>query len=153
QRLFTGDSEAMVVTQVLERMIEPPSILAPDVPAALDAIALRALARDPNARFQTAREMALALEEAGPMATPTRVAEWVESLAGEILAERARTIATLESTPSAKSTDDLATVVEGSGRELPSQPSSVSVSAGKSVAPPPARRWPWIVAAACAGAG
>jgi serine/threonine-protein kinase len=152
QRLFTGDSEAMVITQVLERMIEPPSLLAPDVPKELDAIALRALARDPTGRYETAREMALALEEATSIATPTRVAEWVDSLAGQILSERARTIANLESTPSANQDDD-ATRVEGSGREPGSQPSSVSVTARKRVAPPSNRRWPWILVAAGAGAG
>jgi len=40
----------------------PPSTHRPDVPAALDRICLRALAADPMERFQTAREMQLAIE-------------------------------------------------------------------------------------------
>jgi hypothetical protein len=40
----------------------PPHELAPDLPPELEAIILRALAKEPGARYATAREMADALE-------------------------------------------------------------------------------------------
>src|ERR1700722_1296890 len=58
---------------------------------------MRALERDPARRFQTAREMALALEAAVPMASPTRISAWVGDLASDVLASRARTVVEIES--------------------------------------------------------
>ena len=54
----------------------PPSRLRPDVPIWLDHIVLKAVARDPKQRFETAEEMLLALERgasrplSAPMASP-----------------------------------------------------------------------------------
>lgn len=54
----------------------PPSRLRPDVPIWLDHVVLKAIALDPKQRFETAEEMALALERgasrpiAAPVATP-----------------------------------------------------------------------------------
>jgi eukaryotic-like serine/threonine-protein kinase len=98
RRLFKGD-EAEVLAAVLEDVIEPPSRYAPDVPPALDALALRALDRNPLQRFPSAREMAQSLELATPSATATEVREWLEGLAGASLAERRKQIAELESAP------------------------------------------------------
>jgi serine/threonine protein phosphatase PrpC len=55
---------------------KPPSRLRPDVPIWLDHVLLRAVARDPRVRFETAEELVLALERgasrpvAAPLATP-----------------------------------------------------------------------------------
>src|SRR5262249_26889612 len=61
--------------------------------------------RDPAHRFSTAREMALAIEAEVPVANTTRVAEWVEALAGETLRQRATVVGEVEgfSTPAALS--------------------------------------------------
>ena len=69
----------------------------PGIPKGLDAIALRALAKHPGARFADARQMALELEAAAPLASPTRVASWLEGLAHATLAERAKSVAQIES--------------------------------------------------------
>jgi eukaryotic-like serine/threonine-protein kinase len=67
QRLFTADTEAAVVLKVIEAPIPPLREVAPDTPAELEAICTRALHRDPNARYASAREMAADLERvAGP---------------------------------------------------------------------------------------
>jgi protein phosphatase len=52
----------------------PPSRFRPDIPAWLENILLRAVARDPEQRFETAEEMLLALERgaARPLASPPR---------------------------------------------------------------------------------
>ncbi|HEX8792119.1 MAG TPA: protein kinase [Polyangiaceae bacterium] len=96
QRLFAGDNEAVVIRQVLEQPVPTPSTIDPEVPAAVDGIVLRALDRDAAKRFPTAREMALALEAAVPVASPTRVARWLGNLVGEQLAVRARMLSRAE---------------------------------------------------------
>jgi serine/threonine-protein kinase len=57
---------------------------------------MRALARDPEARFSTALQMAEALEAAGPVAPPGEVGAWVTRVAGDLLEERAARIAAVE---------------------------------------------------------
>ncbi len=51
-----------VLCALLEEDVPPPSRHAQGVPAALDAIVLRATARDPSARYPSARELAADLE-------------------------------------------------------------------------------------------
>lgn len=73
----------------------PPSRMRPDVPIWLDHIVLKAVARDPRQRFETAEEMALALERGasrpilGPLASPMLVrdptAVWKIALAVSVL--------------------------------------------------------------------
>ncbi|MCB9543060.1 MAG: serine/threonine protein kinase [Myxococcales bacterium] len=61
RRPFEGDSETETLRRVRECNVEPPSIARPEVPPALDAIVMRALAADPDARYPTAGEMRRAL--------------------------------------------------------------------------------------------
>ncbi len=96
KHLFSADSEGGVVTKVLEGTVSPPSAYVDGLPPGLDAIVVRAIERDPSRRFETARQMALALETAVPVASPTRVVEWLQGLVGELLAERARSVAIVE---------------------------------------------------------
>jgi serine/threonine protein kinase len=96
KHLFSGESEGAIVTKVLEEPIVPPSALVAGLPASLDEIVLRALERDSSKRYESARQMALALEAAVPIASPTRVVEWLQGLVGELLAERAKSVALVE---------------------------------------------------------
>ena len=102
KRLFEADSEGQLLGMVLRANIEPPSAKARDISAGIDAITMRALDRDPSARFQTAREMAIALERASPVAMPSEVGEWVEEVAHENLARRADSVAEIESSAHAR---------------------------------------------------
>ena len=68
QRPFSGDGAAAVALARLTTTPPRPSALRPGVPAALDAIVLRAMALDPAARYATAAAMASALE--GYLADP-----------------------------------------------------------------------------------
>jgi serine/threonine-protein kinase len=76
--------------------IDPPSTFTPDLVREVDEIVLRGLACEPADRYATARDMALAIESAMPLAPASQVGRWVESLAGEALAERTRQIAEIE---------------------------------------------------------
>jgi serine/threonine-protein kinase len=96
RRLFAGDSEGAVMRNVVEQIIEAPSAFFSDLPRALDGVVMRALERDRSRRFNTARQMALALEACVPLASPTRVADWVDGLAGEVLAQRAQSVSRIE---------------------------------------------------------
>lgn len=61
-RPFLGSSEFMVMDQIVTGQPEPPSRVVRDYPPALEAIVLRALARAPGARYQTAAALLEDLE-------------------------------------------------------------------------------------------
>ena len=74
-----------------------PSSLHRAVPAALDAVIMRALERDRDRRFASAAEMATALEEAMTPATPRQVGEWVLETEGAAIRRRREQVARIES--------------------------------------------------------
>jgi eukaryotic-like serine/threonine-protein kinase len=63
RRPFSGDNVGDVMAKIVADPIPRPTEVAPDLPAALDDFFKKALARDRNERFQTAREMAEAFAE------------------------------------------------------------------------------------------
>lgn len=69
---FTGDSMRMVVHDIVH--VDPPSpaTLNPEVPPELDRIVMQALAKEPAARFASAREMSRALAPIGSMLDDSR---------------------------------------------------------------------------------
>ena len=58
RRAFAGDSVEQITTAVLTNHPAPAHLIRSGVPEALSAIAARAMARDPEARYATASEMA-----------------------------------------------------------------------------------------------
>jgi hypothetical protein len=68
----------------------------PELPAPIDEIIMKGLARDPSQRYQTAREMALDIEACVPAIRPSQISAWVEHVAGETLAARAAALAAIE---------------------------------------------------------
>jgi serine/threonine-protein kinase len=64
RRLFRADTDIRSSRMVLEMPIQAPSLFNAAVPPALDRIVLQALARDVEARYQTAAAMAADLEQA-----------------------------------------------------------------------------------------
>jgi serine/threonine-protein kinase len=85
-RLFDASTDAATIDAVRSRSIEAPSALRPDVPPELDAITMRALARDPDRRFRTAHDMSEELDRylMGHDERPTskNVGKWMESIFG-----------------------------------------------------------------------
>ena len=59
---FTGESPVEIAMKHLSDTPQPPSVKRPDIPPDLDMIVLRALAKNPEDRFQTAEEMDAELE-------------------------------------------------------------------------------------------
>ncbi len=95
-RLFESESASPLASRMKQQKIDRPSDYAPEVPSVLDEVVLKGLALAPEARWATARDMALALEEAVSPATHTQVAAWVEEVAAKALAERSARIAAIE---------------------------------------------------------
>jgi serine/threonine protein kinase len=62
KRLFRGKSELETLNNVLEMAVPPPSTQRPDIPASLDAVVMKALARNRNVRYPTGHAMAEDLE-------------------------------------------------------------------------------------------
>jgi len=61
-RAFAGKSQLSVATAILEKEREPITAVKPMTPASLDHTIRRCLAKDPEERWQTARDLALELE-------------------------------------------------------------------------------------------
>src|SRR4029077_17678654 len=58
---FDGETPVEIAMKHLSNAPKPPSKLRPDVPPELDKIVLRALAKDPNASYESPNEMDAAL--------------------------------------------------------------------------------------------
>ena len=61
---FEGDSAVSVAYQHVSEAPQPPSVIAPDVPEALDRIVMKALTKDRDERYSTAAEFRADLEAA-----------------------------------------------------------------------------------------
>jgi serine/threonine protein kinase/Flp pilus assembly protein TadD len=95
RRPFTGTSVDEVVIRIAREEPAPPSTYDPAVPRALEAICLRALAKDPARRFQTLAEFVSAMEAVGGdsvLASTGQVAEYVTMLFPEKTDERRQTL-------------------------------------------------------------
>jgi len=124
RRLFRAESEAAIVHLVMENAIRPPSEHTPGLDPELDAIVLRATAKDPDARFPTARDMAMALERidvSGALAPASEVGAWCELRGGDALRRRADEIRELESATSARSSEEAREAVSAIGSLRPAE--------------------------------
>jgi serine/threonine-protein kinase len=111
RRLFRGDSTEEVLERIRAHEVTPPSAVRAGLPPELDRIVLKGLSRAAADRYATAREMALALEDAVPPPTPSHIGVWVESVAGAGLRERARRLAAIEARPEAEDGQSAAPLV------------------------------------------
>jgi serine/threonine-protein kinase len=97
KRLFLADDTQEIIRRIVDLPVPAPSLLNPAVPPAFDKIVARALEKDPNARYSTAREFAVALEHGVDIMNAREVGEWVEEIAGDVLELREQALAELES--------------------------------------------------------
>ncbi len=150
RRLFpTSDRRAdsfNLIPKILEADVDPPSAVAA-VPSALDAIVMRGLNRQRDARYDTAREFAVALEDTVGVATSRQIGEWVERVVGDELRARAAEVQRLEAQAleaevqraSGRSAEQLAdaTVLRRRRKRLASSGDHAAESEAGSVADPP----------------
>ncbi|MEZ4225625.1 MAG: serine/threonine-protein kinase [Polyangiaceae bacterium] len=100
RRLFDGNDPGEVLTKLLEAEIPPPSTVEASIPQDVDQMVMRALRRQMDGRYATAREFAVDLENSGYVALPRKVGEWVEEIGGDSLNRRAEQVAEIESVSS-----------------------------------------------------
>jgi len=85
-RPFEGDNQFIVANQIVTMKPIPPSAVDPELPAELDSVLAKALAKQPEERYATARDFAQALQAV--VQTSTALPEHTESAArwGDTLA-------------------------------------------------------------------
>jgi serine/threonine-protein kinase len=96
RRLFFAPDSRDVVELLLTLPIPPPSSVAPHLSSELDAVVLKALARDVDERFASAHEFAEALRRVAGEGSRREVAEWVGRVAREGLEHRLELLQALE---------------------------------------------------------
>jgi serine/threonine-protein kinase len=126
RRLFSAELETDRMQAILRGDYPRPRATRTDLPEALDGVVMRALALEPDKRFESPREFANAIEEAAKGAPPRRVADWVNDLAADGLASRSRLLAQVE------------TWVDSAGEiPLSSRPFAAEVPMTRTPTPPP----------------
>ncbi len=63
-RPFEGKTYSEIVVKIVSRPFLPPSELNPSIPPGVEAVVIKAMARDPNKRYSNAEEMRVALDDA-----------------------------------------------------------------------------------------
>ncbi len=86
RRLFKAENDFLTMSSITQGVIPKPTEFRADLPLALEAIILRALAQNPADRFQTANELRTALEEYAIntqlRSSSTALADYMRSLFG-----------------------------------------------------------------------
>ncbi len=87
RRLFKGSNDFFVMSAIVHAKVPRPSLHRPDLPKELENIILMALERSPSARYQTAEQLGVALDDvaakAGLRSSPTALADYMKLLFGE----------------------------------------------------------------------
>jgi len=96
KRLFFAPDSRETDSRLLNSTISPPSAVVPGLPGEIDRVVLKALARDPEQRFQSAHDFAEALRKATTEGSRRAVADWVGRVAKDSLAHRLDLLETLE---------------------------------------------------------
>jgi serine/threonine-protein kinase len=96
RRLFRVDGQEPTVDGVLTLPILPPSHFDAAISPELDAVVLRALSRDRNARFASAAQFAESLRLVMTPASPVDVGRWVTQAAKRSIANRSDLLQDLE---------------------------------------------------------
>jgi serine/threonine protein kinase len=84
---FAGDNDFLTMSAIVGGKLEKPSVFRKDLAPALEAIVLKALARKPEDRYQTAAELRVAIEQfaadAGLRTSTTALADYMKKQFGE----------------------------------------------------------------------
>jgi serine/threonine-protein kinase len=90
------NSNAELITRVIRGLIRPPSEVMPGLDPAYDRILMKALAREPEERYQTAAEMLDDLQHSVKIAAAPQVGAFVKQIAAEWLVSRAQVVSRIE---------------------------------------------------------
>ena len=137
KRLFAAESQAATIERVLFGSFQPPTDLVPGLPAELDAILERGLARAPEGRFADARAMAGVIEACLGVASMSEVATWIGAVAGPELKKRAELVAAIE-LESEAAPIAIASLIASGGVPAPSSSPRISTPTLPMFAPKPA---------------
>lgn len=131
RRLFLGASEGETLSAVMSRVVQPPSAFRASVPVELDRIVLRALERDVQKRYRSARDLSRDLERfltsIGDQVPSMDVADWMGAVFPQG-GERMQTLVEMAARVSASTADE--TVVR-----VPSAPPPSGGAASSFVVP------------------
>ncbi len=94
--LFRADHPNDLVKLVAQGALDAPSHFRNDMPQGLDQVVMKGLSLDASDRFQSAREMAEALEDVMGVVPPREIQRWLRDVAGSALARRAARVAQIE---------------------------------------------------------
>jgi eukaryotic-like serine/threonine-protein kinase len=79
ERAFPGESTTSIVYKILNEDPIPPIAIEPSLPPGLDAVVRKAIAKDPNQRFQSCEEMREALKNCRSVVVPLPVRQQPQS--------------------------------------------------------------------------
>ncbi len=123
----------------------------------MDLVVEKATARDPQERFQTAREMVAAIEKVVTPAPARQVGQWVQLLAKEALAKRASLLEAIQAVPPAEPRPDARRAQAPIADSAPAPARSTSETPPPvpqpSTPPPPGPSAPGLSATVAAHAG
>jgi serine/threonine-protein kinase len=153
---FYARSIPKLFAQIAREPAQPLRELRPEVPAELDAVVQRCLAKAPEDRFANAAELGLALAEL--VDCPAAVLDRLRSFAGRAIVRPLQLAANAEAEEALSATNDTDPTVHEEHKSLRSQSDRPSVP---TIEPPtttttvieelpPRRRWPWRLAVAAA---
>ncbi|HEX6277023.1 MAG TPA: serine/threonine-protein kinase [Polyangiaceae bacterium] len=126
RRLFSAEAETDRMQAILRGDYPHPRATRSELSEALDGVVMRALALEPEKRFESPGEFAAAIDAVEKSAAPAKVAGWVNELAAEALAARSRLLAQVE------------TWVDAAGEiPLSSRPFAAEVPMTRTPSPPP----------------
>jgi len=136
RRLWPGKNEVEILATMLREAPPSPRFVRPDTPAALEAICMRALARDPKDRYASAADLVADLEDYLARRPDAMSMRDVGGLVSAVFAEeRRKTSALIDETLSrvrgSAPRSGVMLTLEGHTRGTPSGPSRVLPSPGR----------------------
>jgi eukaryotic-like serine/threonine-protein kinase len=135
---FDGETPVEIAMKHLSNTPKPPSKLRPDVPPELDMVVMRALAKNPDDRYQSADEMEADLER---VARGARVSAATVDTATQVMRRPAAAVAGAEMATAATMIAPPAEAPAGAPPAILEEEEIVGGDEGRPI-------WPWLVAGA-----